>query len=269
LGGGHVTPLPPPVFSPESAIWRITSERVILLGGPAAAVLQAAHPEVAVGVAGHSSFVKDPFGRLARTLRAVYTAVYGLPEEKTAMAERIARIHRSVKGSAPIPYSAFSLDAQMWVLATLVLMALASHDRFFRPVTESFQAAYLQDMRQFGTLFGLPVEYGPQTWAEFQSYTAEMLAGDFLGSREECRLVARSIVAPPGPFWRRVLLYPTRSLVLEFLPTALSQRLGLPRSLECGALVRLAACLLPALIPRLPKRIRRPLDYRLAEERNS
>lgn len=39
------------VFAPDSAMWRINRERFVLIGGPAAAILQAAHPSVAFGVA--------------------------------------------------------------------------------------------------------------------------------------------------------------------------------------------------------------------------
>ncbi|MFV0336768.1 MAG: oxygenase MpaB family protein, partial [Chthoniobacterales bacterium] len=94
-------PLPTHRFSPNSSLWKVTSELVILLGGPMAAVLQAAHPEVAVAVTHHSSFKTDPTGRLERTLEAVYTLVFGTQEEAEALVAHIAEIHRHIRGNDP------------------------------------------------------------------------------------------------------------------------------------------------------------------------
>ena len=41
---------------------------MLLLGGGRALLLEIAHPLVAAGVAEHSSYRSDPFGRLQRTL---------------------------------------------------------------------------------------------------------------------------------------------------------------------------------------------------------
>ena len=41
-------------FSPDSMIWRVDREMVLLLGGGRALLMQLAHPKVAAGVADHS-----------------------------------------------------------------------------------------------------------------------------------------------------------------------------------------------------------------------
>ncbi len=64
-------------------------------------------------------------------------------------------------------YSAFSLDAQMWVLATLIQLGTQSFERFVGPLTQADRESHYHDMRIFGTFFGLPVDYGPQTWGNF------------------------------------------------------------------------------------------------------
>ena len=68
-------------FSPDSMMWKINREQVVLLGGASAAVLQVAHPQVAMGVAAHSKFRSDSTGRLRRTLDSVYTVAFGTAEE--------------------------------------------------------------------------------------------------------------------------------------------------------------------------------------------
>ncbi len=51
-------------YGPGTAMWRINREAVLLGAGPAALLLQIAHPHVAEGVAHHSDFEADPWRRL-------------------------------------------------------------------------------------------------------------------------------------------------------------------------------------------------------------
>ncbi len=78
-------------FAPESMMWRINRERVVLLAGPAAAVLQVAHPQVAMGVAAHSIFRTNSIGRLHRTLEAVYSVAFGTSDEVERVRDGVAR----------------------------------------------------------------------------------------------------------------------------------------------------------------------------------
>ncbi len=63
---------PPPaiegLFHEGCWLRKISREKVLLFGGGRALLLEVAHPLVAAGVADHSNFREDPFGRLQRTL---------------------------------------------------------------------------------------------------------------------------------------------------------------------------------------------------------
>ena len=89
-------------FSPDSMMWRINRERVVLLGGASAALLQVAHPQVAMGVAAHSRFHSDSIGRLRRTLDAVYTVAFGNAGEVGRVRAAVARAHGPVQGENPL-----------------------------------------------------------------------------------------------------------------------------------------------------------------------
>ena len=252
----------PSVFGPDSAIWQINRERALLLGGPCAAILQVAHPQVALGVERHSRFRQDAFGRLRRTLEAVYTVAFGPREEAEQMKARIAAIHRKVRGETPIRYSAFSPDAQLWVLATLIQTALDVHERFYRPIPEARKAAYFADMKRFGEYFGLDRAFGPQTWPEFQSYYREMIAGDLLASRPECVEAARAVAVPRANWLETAAALPIQFLVTEILPSPVREKLGFRSTPVNRALARAGEIFLPALIPRLPALLRFPKQYR-------
>lgn len=215
-------------YRPGSVMWNVSRERFILLGGAAAAILQVAHPQVAMGVAAHSRFTEDVMGRLKRTLDAVYAISFGTAEEVAAVRRVVARRHAPVHGESPGRYSAFDPDAQLWVLATLIDGALSMHRRFGRELSAAAQEEYYREMRRFGEVFGLDPGFGPPSLAEFEVYYREMLAGPLLGSHPLSAEVAAHIVAPRRPRWVLALRPWTAPLACEYVPSPVRERLQLP-----------------------------------------
>ena len=120
-------------FSPGSAVWQIARESVLMLGGGYALLMQAAHPLVAAGIVAHSSFRESPWRRLAGTMSAIYTVVYGTKAEADRTAARVRAIHAGVQGSIPAQsglypagtgYAAHEPRLLLWVHGTLVDTAL-------------------------------------------------------------------------------------------------------------------------------------------------
>jgi len=255
------------IFPPDSAIWRISREHVLLLGGPAAAILQIAHPEVALGVAAHSDFRNDSLGRLLRTLEAVYTVTFAPRAQVEAMAERVRRSHARVRGWEPRRYSAFSPGAQMWVLATLIALSVELYGRYVGRLDSPARESYFHDMRIFGTFFGLPARHGPQTWNDFEIYYRDMLADPRLGSSPVCRELARHVAYPARPAILRPL-WPLSGLAARnFLPPPIAEKLDLdPRPFDRAA-GRLLDRAIPAILPLLPRRIRFAPQYLAALKR--
>lgn len=244
------------VFAPDSLIRRVSRENAILLGGPAAAILQVAHPVIGAGVARHSRFREDTLGRLHRTLAAVYTVAFGTREEADRLREHVAAVHRPVRGTEPVTYDAADPEAQMWVLGTLIAVGTEIYEALIAPLTEEEREFHYQDMRVFGEYFGLPRSYGPGDRVEFDRYYAEMLADERLGSLEESAEVARAIVAPGKPLWLAVAGWPTRQMVMETIPAPVRERLGFRSTVGGKAVVRAAEGVLRGLIPALPGRVR-------------
>src|SRR5215210_7668502 len=85
-------------FTPESAIWKVSREWVLMLGGGRALLLQAAHPLALAGVIEHSDYEAGPWRRLERTMDAVWTAVYGEPGQAEEVGRRVRAIHGRVNG---------------------------------------------------------------------------------------------------------------------------------------------------------------------------
>jgi uncharacterized protein (DUF2236 family) len=248
-------------------MWRVTRERVLLLGGPAAAILQIAHPAVALGVANHSDFRADTLGRLRRTLDAVYTITFSPRAEVEAMAARVQAAHLPVRGESPRRYSAFSPDAQMWVLATLIQLSVEMFERFVSPLSLADREDFLQGMRDFGVWFGLPRSFGPQNWKDFSGYYQNMIDGDLLGSLPVSAELARHIVYPRQPLTLRTL-WPLSSVTArEFLPSPVREKLDLPRTTFSRLAVASLDAVLPPLLPALSPRLRFAPQYLRAVEK--
>src|SRR3989304_1097858 len=78
----HGMPVKTANWSPAShrTAWRLHREVVMLAGWARAILLQLAHPLVAQGVADHSGFASDRWGRVRRlesTLRAMLALTFG------------------------------------------------------------------------------------------------------------------------------------------------------------------------------------------------
>jgi uncharacterized protein (DUF2236 family) len=177
------------IFSADSMLWRICREHAILLHGPAAAVMQIAHPRIGLGVLQHSDFQTAPLARLMRTLDAVYTMTFGTRAEVLAAAQGVREIHRRVSGDAAahdVPgkplYSAFEPDLLMWVIATMIMSSVDGYERAVTTLSGDQKQEFYSEMRQLGTLFDLPGDYGPQTWHDFLLYWHDQLASPELGS---------------------------------------------------------------------------------------
>ena len=262
------------VFAPDSAMWKIVRHRSILLHGPAAAVLQIAHPRVGLGVMEHSRFADSPLGRLERTLVAVNTIAFGTYAEAEAAARRVARRHQTVTGDAaahdvpgPPRYSVDELDLLMWVVATLVWSAVGGYELAVAKLTDEEKDSFYRDMRVFGTFFGLPREYGPQTYREYEAYFDGVLADPLIGSHEVSRRVAWAVAQPRTPWWLRIAGPAIRFIFNDIIPSPVRERLGFRSTRVSRISYRVAAAGLRLFEMIAPDLLRFDPYYRRARRR--
>lgn len=252
-----------PPFGLESMMWRINRERVVLLAGPAAAVLQVAHPQVAMGVAAHSKFRADSIGRLHRTLEAVYSVAFGTSDEIEHVRDVVARSHRSVRGEG---YSAFDQDAQLWVLATLIMGSVNMYRRFVGKLTVPELDRFLEENARFGEVFGLDTGLLPKSWVVFERYFEATLKGPLLGSHRLCVEVANAVIEPESPRYMRVCSPVFRALTIEYIPPILRERLRIRPGLMAGVIWPVLDRLLPIMVRMCPASIRYAPRYLVARK---
>src|SRR5664280_639435 len=88
-------------FTPADPIWRVHADASMFVAGIGALLLQSLHPLAMAGVAGHSGYKGDPWGRLQRTSTFLATTTFGTIEDAEALIGRIRGIHEGVRGKAP------------------------------------------------------------------------------------------------------------------------------------------------------------------------
>lgn len=153
----------PGLCGPNSVSWHVLADPAAFVGGVRGLLIQSAHPEVVAGVADHSHYRDDPFGRLSRTSAYVTATTFGaMPEVEDAVMQ-VHRIHRVVRGksSRGIPYDAGDPGYSAWVHNALTDSFLQAHQAYGRRQLSPAEAdRFVLEQTRVGALLGsdpLPV----------------------------------------------------------------------------------------------------------------
>ena len=147
------------------------------------------------------------------------------------------------------------------MLFTLVDSALVVYRRYVRSLSRAEEAAFWEDYKVVGRLFGLARGDMPASLEDLDAYRVRMLEGDELLVTDWARRRARQIVlAPPVPLLARPLLETVNFVTIALLPDRIREQYGfsaLPPVVMRKALVAGGADYIKrAVIPFLPGRLR-------------
>jgi uncharacterized protein (DUF2236 family) len=263
-------------FTPDSAIWKVSREWVLMLGGGRALLMQAAHPLAAAGVIEHSEYRASPWDRLERTMNAVWTAVYGKPEDAERVGRRVRAIHAKVHGRlegargpfpAGTPYDARDPELLMWVHATIVDTALLMYRTYVGPLSADERESYYQDMKVLARLFGTADEAIPETYADFVAWFRSLIDSEVICVTPEARALSATILKPPLPLVAWPVWQAVNFVTAGFLPGKLRRGYGFTwtpahRALLAGS----AESLKRAVLPLVPDLARALPNARFAEQ---
>jgi uncharacterized protein (DUF2236 family) len=262
--------VPPSPARPGEAsiLWQRGSDARVMLAAGYALLLQVAHPTVGAGVSEHSSFRRDPWGRLLRTLDFTCTIVYGSPQAASEMGRRIRAMHKRINGTRPDGerYHALEPAAYAWVHATLAEGIVAAHARFGRRFSPAECERLWAEWRALGDLLGIRAGELPADWAGFREYfetTVQQTLVHTAAVDEVLGMLARP--APPKDaallrlLWPLARRPPARVVSLAtagLLPAPLRARLGVPWSRARAAELTLVSAVLRAATPAVPEPLR-------------
>jgi uncharacterized protein (DUF2236 family) len=217
------------LFGPGSAAWLVDRELIVLAGGSCALLLQAAHPVVAAGVAEHSTYATDPFGRLMRTLTSSFDVVFGTRSRAEAAIRRVNAIHAAVRGELPgdgARYSAMDPEALLWVHATLIDTALRVYSRFVRPLDADEEQAYHDEAGQVAAMLGVPPDDLPPTVGALRAWMDAMIDDGCVRVTPAARAIARTVLYP-WPWVPRVAWDAAHLVSLTTLRPEIRQQYGI------------------------------------------
>ena len=134
-------------FTPEDPVWRVHADASMFPGGVAALLLQSLHPLAMAGVAGHSGYRGDPWGRLQRTSHFLATTTFGTVEDAEATIARVRSVHDRVRGrdARGRPYRAGDPHLLRWVHVAEARSFLTAYQRYaVQPLTTEEADTYVE-----------------------------------------------------------------------------------------------------------------------------
>ena len=190
----------PGLFGPDSITWRVHGDPSMALAGLRALLLQALHPLAMAGVAEHSDFRQDPWGRLRRTAEYVGVTTYGTTYEAQRAAARVRGIHRRLSGVEPetgTPYRVDDPALLLWVHCVEVESFLSTAMRCGVRLTEEEQDLYYGEQTLSASLVGLDPDDVPASREEVADYFARVQPA--LRVTAAARRAALFVLWPPMP----------------------------------------------------------------------
>jgi len=215
-------------FTEADPIWRVHSDAAMFVAGIRALLLQSLHPLAMAGVAGHSGYQGDPWGRLQRTSTFLATTTFGTIEDAEAVIARVRGIHEGVRGKAPDGrhYAASDPHLLKWVHIAEADSFLQAHQQYaVTPLTPAEADSYVAQVCVVATRLG--VTDPPTTVAELDaavtSYRPE-LEGT-AAARDAARFL---LLHPPLPWSARPGYGALAGAAVALLPSWAREHLALP-----------------------------------------
>ena len=198
----HDTP-GPRWFAEDRPIRRVHADASMFVGGLRALLLQSLHPLAMAGVAEHSDYRGDPWGRLQRTSTFLAVTTFGTATDAQRAVDKVRGIHRRVHGTAPDgrPYRADDPHLLEWVHIAEIDSFLTAHQLYgAEPLDQRGRDGYVADTARVAAALGVPDP--PRTEAELADRIAAY-RGELRGT-EAARDAARFLlITPPLPLLAR------------------------------------------------------------------
>jgi uncharacterized protein (DUF2236 family) len=215
-------------FTEADPVWRVHSDAAMFVAGIRALLLQSLHPLAMAGVAGHSGYKGDPWGRLQRTSTFLATTTFGTIEDAQALIARVRGIHEGVRGKAPDgrPYAASDPHLLKWVHVAEADSFLQAHQRYaVTPLTPAQADSYVAQSCVVATRLGVldPPTTVDALEAAIGSYRSE-LEGT-AAARDAARFL---LLHPPLPWGARPGYSALAVAAVALLPPWAREHLALP-----------------------------------------
>jgi uncharacterized protein (DUF2236 family) len=205
--GCPVSPLgydePPLPLGPESLTWRYFGDWRGMLQGPWAGSMQNMHPQLGAAVKDHSTFFRERWPRLLRSLYPIGGVVFDGDRAPTTGAE-VRDYHVDIKGvdEQGRRYHALNPDVFYWAHATFFVGTIHVAERFCGGLTEAQKRQLFDEHVEWYRMYGMSMRPVPASWEDFQIYWDHMCR-NVLENNFAARAVLDLTELPKPPFARR------------------------------------------------------------------
>src|SRR5262245_58391835 len=198
----HETP-GPRWFADDRPVRRVHADASMFVGGLRALLLQSLHPLAMAGVAEHSDYRGDPWGRLQRTSTFLAVSTFGTAADAQRAVDRVRGIHQRVHGIAPDgrPYRASDPHQLEWVHVAEVDSFLLAHQLYgANPLDQSGRDGYVADTACVALALGVPDP--PMTEAQLRE-RIEAFRPELTGTPAAREAARYLLLTPPLPIAAR------------------------------------------------------------------
>src|SRR4051794_3896923 len=216
-------------FGEDRPIRRVHGDAAMVVGGLRALLLQSLHPLVMAGVAQHSDYRNDPWGRLQQTSFFVAVTTFGPAREAERAIARVEGVHRRVRGIATDGHAYAASDPHLlhWVHLAEVDSFLAAYQRYGTgaALSQDERDDYIADTSLVAAKLG--VSDPPRNEAELHDQLARFRPE--LAGTAEARQAARFLLLPrPLPVVARLPYSALAAAAVGLLPVWARWPLRLP-----------------------------------------
>ena len=205
-------------FGTDRPIREVHADASMFVGGLRALLLQSLHPLAMAGVAEHSDYRGDPWGRLQRTSTFLAVTTFGTATDAQRAVDKVRGIHKRVHGIAADgrPYRADDPHLLEWVHIAEVDSFLLAHRLYGgKPLDQAGRDGYVADTARVASALG--VQDPPRTEAQLRQ-RLKAFRGE-LRSTETAREAARFLLlTPPLPLLARAPYGVLAATAVSMLP---------------------------------------------------
>ncbi len=191
---------PPTPLGPDSLTWRYFGDWRGMLQGPWAGSMQNMHPQLGAAVEEHSTFFRERWPRLLRSLYPIGGVVFDGDRAPQTGAE-VRGYHTDIKGTDAQGrrYHALNPDVFYWAHATFFVGTLIVAERLCGGITEADKRQLFDEHISWYRMYGMSMRPVPQTWEDFQAYCDHMCR-EVLENTKAARDVLDLSTLPKPPF---------------------------------------------------------------------
>ncbi|GAB3698981.1 oxygenase MpaB family protein [Mariniluteicoccus flavus] len=196
-------------FTPDDPIWRVHAHASMFPGGVAALLLQSLHPRAMAGVAAHSGYRGDPWGRLQRTSNYLAVTTFGTIDHAERLITAVRTRHLAVTGADDRgqAYSASDPELLRWVHLAEAYSFVVAHRLYAAdPLTPPERDLYVRQAQTASSRLGatgLPDTWG-ELCAQLQEFRDELRLTDAAVDASEFLLDEPPLPRPARPAYQLV-----------------------------------------------------------------